>query len=336
MKNEELIQNVGLGKVFKVKELLTLKMDPNLKDETGDSLLHIATLKNRYKIVVLLLEAGAKVNLKNRSKKTPLSLFVTFSRSKDDKIPKALIEAGANVNLKYSKKSWSPLHYAVDKNWPELVMKILEYGGNINENENKYNYSPLHITRSREIGEILIDNGAHINKVNKDGFSPFETALSAISFSEEVVSSDKKRLIEFCMLLIEKGADCNKVDLQGRSVLMDALSRKLFELCYLLIDKGAHLDYTHDQLGSVIHFSSSQDCPDILTKILNSGVDPNLISRKNGYTPLHYAVANNCKENVRVLIKKGGDPSIKNNDDQTSIGFAQDREDLEMLKLLGK
>lgn len=334
-KEKELIKNVALGKVNVVKEMLSISMNSNLKDEAGKSLLHIAVLNNRPKVVSVLLEKGAKVDIRNKSKETPLLLFLDQSRSKEDTIPLSLIAAGANVKLKKTPKSWSSLHWAVYKNWPKLVKKILENGGDVNENVNSSKNTPLHMTSSTTIGKILLDFGADVHSVNKEGLSPLESALALMSSTEELETS-KSEIIKLCEVLIESGANCNKIDSRGLSVLMNAISRKLIDVSFLLIKTGANLNYSHDKIGAVIHFSSTVDNPQLLNEILNAGVDPNLIKKSDGYTPLHFAVANNCRQNVKLLMSRGADPTIKNNFSQNPVDFAIDMNDQEMLRLLNE
>ncbi len=330
---KELILAVAQGKAHRVTQLLALQLDPDLKDQKGKSLLHSAVQNNRAEVVNILLKAGAKVDVRDKSKDTPLTLFLGSTRAKEPIIAISLVDVGANVNLKRTPKEWSPLHWAVYKNWPELVKKILEKEGDVNENENKNKNTPLHIALSETVGKLLIDNGAQVNAVNKKGLSPLESALTIVPSAEELGSSTMAAK-DLCKLLIEEGADCNKIASNGLSVLMNAISQKLTDISIFLIDNGANVAYSHNKMGAAIHFSSAEDNSELLGKILDSGIDPNLKKKSDGYTPLHFAVANNSKKNVELLMSRGADSTIKNNFGQSPIDFARDMNDEEALRLL--
>lgn len=60
------------GDVSTVKDFLTKGIDPNHLDKQGMSLLHLAAVFNFTDIALLLIDAGAKVDVKNAQGETPV------------------------------------------------------------------------------------------------------------------------------------------------------------------------------------------------------------------------------------------------------------------------
>ena len=92
-----------------VAELLISRgADVNVKTIYGDSVLHIAVISKRRKMVKLLLENGAQINAENNSKKTPLDLAI---RSQHTKIQELLIKKGAHQNVSSHNRDKNPMEY---------------------------------------------------------------------------------------------------------------------------------------------------------------------------------------------------------------------------------
>ena len=69
------------------------KVDPDIKDSEGNSLLSIAVQSNSFQIVNYLLNSGATPNTKNDNNNTPLHFALTFHNFE---IADMLIQRGAD------------------------------------------------------------------------------------------------------------------------------------------------------------------------------------------------------------------------------------------------
>ncbi len=328
LKEREIINFVNKGTPAKVREILKMGVNPNLKLNNGDRLIHLAVLNNRSEVVIVLLAGGAKIDIRNKTNDTPLSLFLAQTRSKKPDVAVNLLKRGANPNIKRTRNSWSPLHWAVFRNWSEVVQLIIYNGGQINEQNNKNGDTPLHLVTSQVIGKTLLSSGAKLNQLNKEGLDAFEMVLSKFNISNDNLNELKP----LCQILIEHGTNVNKIGPDGFSVLMIAMNKGLEFISLLLIEAGADLTYTDQKVGAVIHVAASMNMPNILSKILNSGVDPNLKKSNGGYTPLHFAVANNQFENVKLLMAARADPSISNDYGQDALALAKIDSIIDLLK----
>ncbi len=67
-----------------------------------------------------------------------------------------------------------------------------------------------------------------------------------------------------------------------------------------------------------------------ITRLVESGVSPNVAGRE-GYTPLHVAVACQSKQGVSSLLEVGADPNMRTNEGENSVWIAAGKESTEIL-----
>ena len=176
-------------------------------------LLHLATLGRSYKTSKFLLENGAQANFEFDTKREIGHILPIHCAVQHDypKILQLLIDYGANLdgsNDNCSEQHMNPLANALDNNFPRIVKTLidngvnynktffwsvannerkyfkilLENGANINLPQNNEGDTLLHIAlksnkRPKEIVEMLIAHGAHLNVKDWAGNTPMETAL---------------------------------------------------------------------------------------------------------------------------------------------------------------
>lgn len=132
------------------------------------------------KIVSVLVNAGADVNITNCNGDTPLHLIAGYSDNEGvEKIVRLLIERGINVNVQ-NRENRTPLHCAINTGEVETVRLLVEeYKANVNAMDHNRN-TPIHLLYERirvteciesviEMVKILIENGASFNAPNEEG-----------------------------------------------------------------------------------------------------------------------------------------------------------------------
>jgi ankyrin repeat protein len=135
-------------------------------------------------IISLLIDAGANVEARTGDELTPLILAATYARA-----PEAvhyLIKAGANVNVEgkqEGREGWTPLLYALNSPYKSfLVIKELVLAeADVNliaPNCDAPLFFALNLGDDPAFVELLLDAGANISAVDRDGNLPFDCALA--------------------------------------------------------------------------------------------------------------------------------------------------------------
>lgn len=164
------------------KLLLEAGADTNPNTEYGDTALTTAAEQGYPDICKILIEAGADINKENNYGWTPLVCAVYASygfETRFEDVIRMLLEAGADVN-KCTEHGSSPLDTAVRHNRLKMAEILIKNGADINSMADEETPLMLAATGYKEICQLLIDEGAEIDKENKDGW----TALSFAAASE--------------------------------------------------------------------------------------------------------------------------------------------------------
>ncbi len=172
--------------------------------------IHLATHRGHLDILTLLLDRGAKINVKDMDDYTPIHHAADRMRLKDNAgnpidpkleekmiIARLLIERGARINVHSAGQNHTPLDLAAREGDLEMVELLVDNGANVN------NYKPLHLASEKghlEIVRYLVEHGANLNdpdiEIRFDGLSPLHEAVRGGRFD----------VVEY---LVEQGADIN-------------------------------------------------------------------------------------------------------------------------------
>ncbi len=228
-----------------------------------------------------------------------------------------MISGGTDVNVTQADGA-TPLHWAVYKIDPELVLALLERGANPDA-INSYGSRPLsEAVKVANAGlvEMLLEAGAGVEARNQDG----QTALMLAVRTGSVEVTER---------LVRHGADVNaKETWRGQTPLMWAADVRSSELTTVLIDHGADVNVRamandwptqitseprnqYRPTGGLtpLLYAARSGCTGCVDAILDAGAD---INRPNpdGVTPLIIAIDNLAFDTARVLLERGADPQI--------------------------
>ncbi|MCP3926279.1 MAG: hypothetical protein GY714_27250 [Desulfobacterales bacterium] len=306
-----------------VKLLLKHGANINALDYSERTPLHYC--RSKLEVVKLLLNKGTDVNAKDKSGKTVLSLSVRYE---NNEVAKYLIEKGADLT-----DDQGLLQLAADDNNYEMCSYLLKKGLDVNNNNYKYQMTPLHIAlTNRRINykliNLLIDNGADLNKNAKNKITPLFLALG------KRIVKNQPNIIN---LLIEKGADINAQNKLGDTVLHYE-SMNGFKDIAVLIKNGAKIDAKNnknetpllvavkkrriDSVRELLKYKSN-----INAKNINGETALIIVVKKKYYSKRHdYNIA-------EILIKSGADIELKDNKGKTALDYARDNKRDKILKL---
>lgn len=213
-----------------VRTFLQAGMNPNAKNEEGESVLTFALQKSDEKTIKVLLER-ADLNMVDDLGNAPLHLAI----KKDSLEPvfDLMLEKGVNVNVggRVKKtKNQTPIYVAVIKQREDLVKKLLEKGANpnIKDTAGALPLSEAVIgSISPNIVKMLLDKGANVNAQEDNG----ATALIYLATNKSATSEKRTRTAK---MLLDKGADKTLKDENEKTAAMWAIESENTDIIELL------------------------------------------------------------------------------------------------------
>ena len=239
-----------------------------------------------------LAEKGADVNAPtswNRSDQTPTPLMAALSNCQVD-IARLLIERGANARLGGG-SGQTPMTIAVS-GCPGAIDLLLASGVDINE--------------QTRLGPPLL--------IAARFQSPLRQALFSAPGQAETIANRQGDAVK---ILIEKGADPNARDGEGRNALMVMSLEK-----YNGADAGITIQAYAAMEPRRLRRQDDKAVESIGETLLNAGCDVNASDNK-GRTPLIYAVASERLNVVELLLKRGANVNARDHDGLSAPDWAK-------------
>ena len=137
-----------------------------------------ASEKAENTLVELLVERGANVLKKDKKQKTCL-FYAIESKADNADVVNTIIKQNVPVNSE-DIESATPLIRASQKCFPNIIKSLIKAGAIVNFEYLSIQDTPLHIIARQKLGEpllcakILVENGADINKPNKQKQTPLD------------------------------------------------------------------------------------------------------------------------------------------------------------------
>ena len=193
-----LYRSVICGHTSAVEFLLKSGADPNIKTKMGDTALHQAAENHKVEIASLLLKYKADPNIQQNDGETALHIS---SFKGDEEMVSLLLTYKANPNIQNSLFSKTPLHYAVDYSYSNVISLLLKSGAST-EIQDKHGKTAKEISRTEEISSLFINNPSNIaspepsDVPQKNSMEEISQILSRsnsdISFTSDYKSVDQK------------------------------------------------------------------------------------------------------------------------------------------------
>ena len=297
---------VRAGRSEEVKRLCKDGVWVDLADEEGERALGCAIAMRRVEMVRELLGYGADIVGVDKGGRTPLMLAARYGCPE---IAKMLIAEGADVNA-FNDCHETPLWLAMDNRWlamdncyEEIVMELLKSGADIGLTDR------LGRTIRKKSSPLLM--------------------VAAVRGRVELVG-------ELCRL----GSAVNVVDAYtGFTPLMGAIGSNREEVVEKLIELGADVDYIgDDRVGRPLMFAVQVGHTNIVRKLLDSNADIDRFAMvgKRRYTAVMYATKHGRTEVVALLIEKGANLCLTDDEGRNVLAHAVGEGCLEIVKQLCK
>lgn len=223
-----LVEKLLLGNSPKrvAKRLLFL----NITDEQGKTALHWAAIGGHKSTMSFLLEQGAEVKAKDRSRTKSGSTALHFAAQLGHQaVVQLLLDNGARVDAKCKRLQQTALYLAARGNREAVVRLLLENGANPNARSSD-GYIPLHTACSggnTTVAGLLLDKGANIEA------RCTSAQLTALHLAARQDAATVR-------LLLARGADIEAKTMSGTSALHLAAGHRDESMALMLLEMGAN------------------------------------------------------------------------------------------------
>lgn len=243
----------------------------------------------------------------------------TYTKTEQEYAKKELDKNG----IPYSNES---LIVAIQSNDVDTVQDMIKLGMNIEFFDKGSSHTPLTAAlyqNKSEIVRLLVNNGASVNTKDGGGSVPFilaigmddnDLAMELInkcasvniydSTSNALFTAIQKQKPDIVRLLIQKGADVNKVGGFGIKPIYRAAEFNSLEIVKLLVENGADIQTAKENGWTPLIIAIQEKQYEIAKYLIEHGV--NLTSTtKDGFTALNSAKSLERQDIIDMLVSKG-------------------------------
>ncbi|CAH1792076.1 unnamed protein product, partial [Owenia fusiformis] len=222
----------------------------------------------------------------------------------------------------------------------ECVKVLLGNGANPNTPDDKGRTALMFAVSCRQVecAELLIQCKADVNAKDAEGETPLLYAIGKQSLKCSTllvkhganVNQAKSAIKGYTdsnipSFLINKGADVNQSDKDGKTLLMYASEcPNKVELVDLLLKNGADIHAVCSVEGSTALMYAADVVPNekTLKLLIEKGANVNARDKRNNTALIWAAMGVNTTDNARILIENGAEVDAINNDHYTALLLA--------------
>ncbi len=374
VEENSLIALISAGKTEEVKKRFSSSESINQKNAQGQSLLHIAALRDDAEMVSFLLALGADMEITDAGGETPLAAAVKASclnaaASLSAKGARVFSAGSAGTNIfevartsgeaalaaiitgdtsrQKNAEGKTMLHLAAEQLDQQAVQLLLDRGSVVSELDNKgmsplsYVYASPENQKSASIAAMLLLAGA---EPVRGAFSYFEIAVIKRNFSMRF--DEGKTPLHFASenghggyvsYILDKKVPVNAKDIASSTPLHGAVRNGSLDIVRLLLASGADPDQRDSSGNTPLHLVMPIAVrSQIFGHLLEAGANPNL-KDNYGETPLHIAARLGMSEDIiRSLLASGADLNERNKKGVTPLALAIERNQTSQANLFVK
>ena len=293
--------------------LIEAGANPNAMDSSLTTPLMEACKQNNTAMVETLLNAGARVDLRDRNSRTPI--LHAAANGAPLEIYELLKKAGADINGT-TRQGASPLMVALESNTgTEAFEALLRAGANPNHQGLDTISILMSAIASQDINivRLLLNYGADPNLPTWDGLTPMMLAAQRI------------RSNDMFEALVASGANLDNQSNQGITALMIAATSGNAVAIESLVELGADLEAADiEGLTALFHAVQASERGDgarSMTALIHAGSNLN-VQDASGATPLMHAALRGLEYATRRLIGAGAGMDFTDLVGWTALHFA--------------
>ena len=302
------------------------------------TVLHLAITKGHIKLVELLLVHGADPTLLNKiSSETCLHDAIYSGEIKLVEILLAHLRAMDRLDMLNLADSngYTPVHQAVEDNFPDILNLLLEWGADITCNTIRG--TPIYLAAhsgARKIVTILL---THLKSTNNLGHIKEESMISGFRVTP-LVGAISKGYLDVAHELIKHGALVSNTS--HRQEKLPTIHHAVYFGCWQIVElicteDPSNLSLKDDYGRTPLMYASYDGNVRMVRLLLNQPHEATLIIDPNGRTAFHYAAAAGRLRIVKLLYQYN--PSLLNMSDlhgATALSLAVRRQRKEVVKFL--
>ena len=289
---------VRQGRMGIMRILLEQGMDPNITDEEGNTVLHLAAFgKLDASFVKLLLLQKVDVNAKNAAGDTALHVALRGNANEKLTVPRMLLIGGANPN-EFDSTGLTPLHRWARVERNDTIAQLLLQHGAIVDVCDATQSTALHhaVTASKHSNaEFLLSRGACANAKDEHGASPFLLAAGLSVGGEEMME-----------LLLNSGADFSTRNHQNSTPLHRAVWHGVEATTRLLLKRMADVSAENKDGWTALHVAALKGHAPMVEMLIKANANVRAKERDD-MTALHLAAHGGHDDAVNALINSGAD-----------------------------
>ena len=275
-----------------VRELLEHKRATSFEpDSFGTSAIHEAAQAGYDDIVHILIEAGADRTSMDRNGRSP---FYYAARNGCDKV----ISVSGSVDNYY--ELVLAFREAIEAGEAHVVTRLLKFMARDTVRERS---TTLLSIRARHLNvlDVLLVHGADIS-----------CAVPSPSDRIPLHQAIKHGRADMAKLLLDHGANIQKLDDKKRNALFETLKAPNTEGLSLLLDGGIRVDRRDSEGNTVLHQAAVDGRVEHARSFIQPGSLPKISWNDEGLTPLHLAVRAQQFEIAEMLLEcRGVDVNIE-------------------------
>ena len=313
---DDVFRHYALGElnINDLEKLLSEEdFDPDTRsDRTGNTLLMLASRDGRVDMINLLLEAGAKTEIRNNQGATAL-MFAAGSREGTNPVNRLLavnrlLEDRADFDAS-DQNDFTPLLYAANvKGSKDIVTRLLEAGADPHVRTHMDSTSLMLAANKgdEDTVAIFLDAGVDVHARNKDD----ETALIRAAYNRSAGG-----VID---ILLAAGADINARNKWGETPLVVSIGRGNANTATRLLEAGADIHIRDNDHNTPLILTANIGAASIIEMLLQKNADIN--ARNNeGQTPLVMAYIRGHESIVEMLLASGATVAGKTSEQYDDI-----------------
>lgn len=244
----------------------------------------------------------------------------TASHLGHEKLVSLLLEMGAAVNLPTQPEYESPLMVAVRGGHNSVIARLLEWGADLNQycSDRWMRETPLHVAASlKQTGplHLLLLRGAVDGRRNLRGEKALDVARRCRRKPNEIILMEFARdgfRLGIRSRILESHAR-GFIDRSGkihlRAGILWAVKKGHVEIAEYLLDIDKHLVDVCDDANyrSLLHYATCNCDDTMVNMLLHRGARVNSPTAIRGWSPLHFAAQRGYSSIVKQLLSRGGD-----------------------------